>query len=52
MTAAIGVAVGLGSLGLALLGAVLTLMILAVLGPVESWMTGSEQSQSRNRSDN
>jgi len=38
MTSAIGVAVGLGSLGLALLGAVLTLIILAVLGPLESRM--------------
>jgi putative Mg2+ transporter-C (MgtC) family protein len=36
MTAAIGVAVGLGSLGLALLGAVLTLIILAVIRPLES----------------
>jgi putative Mg2+ transporter-C (MgtC) family protein len=36
MTAAIGVAVGLGSLGLALLGSVLTLIILALMGRLES----------------
>ena len=35
MTAAIGVAVGLGSLGVALLSTVLTLMILAVVGSLE-----------------
>jgi putative Mg2+ transporter-C (MgtC) family protein len=42
MTAAIGVAVGLGSLGIALLGAVLTLIILAVFGALESRFTKSE----------
>jgi putative Mg2+ transporter-C (MgtC) family protein len=36
MTAAVGVAVGLGSLGLALPGAVLTLIILALIAPLES----------------
>ena len=36
MTAAIGVAVGLGSLGLALIGTVFTLIILALAGLVES----------------
>jgi putative Mg2+ transporter-C (MgtC) family protein len=35
MTAAVGVAVGLGSLGIALLGAVLTLIVLAVIGALE-----------------
>lgn len=34
MTAAIGAAVGLGELGLALLGSVLTVIILALLGQV------------------
>jgi putative Mg2+ transporter-C (MgtC) family protein len=47
MTAAIGVAVGLGSLGLALLGAVLTLIILAVLGPLESRMSKAEKDTSK-----
>lgn len=36
MTAAIGVAVGLGSLGVALLGTTLTLIILRVVGAIES----------------
>lgn len=36
MTAAIGVAVGLGSLGLALIGTVFTLIILALAGLVEA----------------
>jgi len=36
MTAAIGVAVGLGSIGLAAIGAVLTLIVLALAGVVES----------------
>lgn len=36
MTAAIGVAIGLGSIGLAAIGAVLTLIILALEGVVES----------------
>jgi putative Mg2+ transporter-C (MgtC) family protein len=35
MTAAIGVAVGLGSLGVALLSTFLTLIILALAGPLE-----------------
>lgn len=35
MTAAIGVTVGLGSLGLALIGTILALIILAVIGVVE-----------------
>lgn len=35
MTAAIGVAVGLGELGLALLGAILTVVVLALLGQVD-----------------
>jgi putative Mg2+ transporter-C (MgtC) family protein len=44
MTSAIGVAVGLGSLGLALLGAVLTLIILALMGPLESQIKGKQQA--------
>ncbi|HJP90565.1 MAG TPA: MgtC/SapB family protein [Pyrinomonadaceae bacterium] len=36
MTAAIGVAVGLGSLGLALIGTVLTLIVLGLIGAIES----------------
>jgi putative Mg2+ transporter-C (MgtC) family protein len=35
MTAAIGVAIGLGALGLALLGAILTVIVLALLGQVD-----------------
>jgi putative Mg2+ transporter-C (MgtC) family protein len=35
MTATIGVAVGLGALGLALIGTILTLIVLAVVGAVE-----------------
>ena len=38
MTAAIGVAVGLGSLGVALLSTLFTLIILALVGPLESWL--------------
>lgn len=34
MTAAIGVAVGLGTLGLALLAALLTLIVLTIVGPI------------------
>jgi putative Mg2+ transporter-C (MgtC) family protein len=36
MTAAIGVAVGLGSLGVALIGTVLTLIVLGLVGSIES----------------
>ena len=36
MTAAIGVAVGLGSLGLALIGTLLTLIVLGLIGGIES----------------
>ena len=36
ITAAIGVAVGLGSLGLALIGTVLTLVVLGFFGGIES----------------
>lgn len=35
MTSAIGVAVGLGTLGLAMLGAILTVIILALLGQID-----------------
>jgi len=36
MTAAIGIAVGLGTLGLALLAAILTLIVLTFIGPIQS----------------
>jgi putative Mg2+ transporter-C (MgtC) family protein len=36
MTAAIGVAVGLGSLGVALIGATMTLFVLSLIGAIES----------------
>lgn len=42
MTAAIGVAVGLGSIGLAILSAALTLVILAVVGRYESRIAPDE----------
>jgi putative Mg2+ transporter-C (MgtC) family protein len=38
MTAAIGVAVGLGSLGVALLATFMTLIILALSGPLDSFL--------------
>jgi len=38
MTAAVGVTVGLGRLGLAIISVVLSWIILAVLGRMESWM--------------
>jgi putative Mg2+ transporter-C (MgtC) family protein len=38
MTAAIGVAVGLGSLGVALIGTVFTLIILALVAHFENWV--------------
>ena len=41
-SAAIGVAVGLGGLGLALVATVLTLVVLAILGRVEAWFFGNE----------
>jgi putative Mg2+ transporter-C (MgtC) family protein len=47
MTAAIGVAVGLGSLGLALLGAILTLIVLALIGALESRFLNAEQPRPR-----
>jgi putative Mg2+ transporter-C (MgtC) family protein len=37
MTAAIGLAVGIGSLGVALLSTLSTLIILALVGPLETW---------------
>lgn len=43
ITAAIGVAVGLGQLGLALLGAILTVIFLAVLGQVD-YNSGKKQA--------
>ena len=47
MTAAIGVAVGLGSLGLALLGAILTLIVLTLVGTFESRFVNAEQQKPR-----
>ena len=48
MTAAIGVAVGLGTLGLALLGAILTLIVLMVIGPIEYRMEMKKAAKSQN----
>ena len=48
MTAAIGVAVGLGTLGLALLAAVLTLIVLALMGQIEYRMEIKQAAKSEN----
>ncbi|MGB5856249.1 MAG: MgtC/SapB family protein [Oceanisphaera sp.] len=45
MTAAIGVAVGLGSLGVALLGTLFTIIILALAAPFEMRAEKSKQSE-------
>jgi putative Mg2+ transporter-C (MgtC) family protein len=42
MTAAIGIAVGLGRLGLALMGMILTWLTLAIIGRMEGWLSGSD----------
>ncbi len=48
MTAAIGVAVGLGELGLALLGAILTMIVLAALGQVDYKAAEKQAAESEN----
>lgn len=45
MAAAIGVTVGLGSLGLALLGTILTLIILTALGSIETKFGGDRSGE-------
>jgi len=45
MTAAIGVAVGLGSLGLALIGTFLTLIVLGLIGSIEARAEKRKESQ-------
>jgi len=47
LTAAIGVAVGLGRLGSAVLGVMLTWIILAVVGQIEGMMTGKKNGHDR-----
>jgi putative Mg2+ transporter-C (MgtC) family protein len=47
MTAAIGVAVGLGSLGVALLSTLLTLIVLGVAGTLENRLIKKDQQKSR-----
>jgi uncharacterized membrane protein YhiD involved in acid resistance len=44
VTAAIGVAVGLGSLGLALIGTALTLLVLGVVGAIEARIEKRQQN--------
>ena len=46
MTAAIGVAVGLGTLGLALLAAILTVIVLALIGQVEYKIEKKQEAKS------
>ncbi len=48
MTAAIGVAVGLGEIGLALLGAILTVIVLAILGQVDHKAEEKQSAESEN----
>jgi putative Mg2+ transporter-C (MgtC) family protein len=48
MTAAIGVAVGLGTLGLALLAAILTVIVLALLGQVDYKAEKKQEAKSEN----
>jgi putative Mg2+ transporter-C (MgtC) family protein len=48
MTAAIGVTIGLGALGLALLGTVLTLVILTLAGRMENYIDKGEPSNNEN----
>jgi putative Mg2+ transporter-C (MgtC) family protein len=45
MTAAIGVAIGLGSLGVALIGTGATFIVLSLLGVVESRLEKREKNQ-------
>lgn len=48
MTAAIGVAVGLGEIGLALLGTILTVIVLAILGQVDYKAEKKQSAESEN----
>jgi putative Mg2+ transporter-C (MgtC) family protein len=41
MTAAVGIAAGLGRLGLALVSTILTWMTLSLIGKIENWMNQS-----------
>lgn len=45
MTAAIGVAVGLGSLGVALIGTAVTVIVLSVIGAVEARLEKDEKTE-------
>jgi putative Mg2+ transporter-C (MgtC) family protein len=47
MTAAIGVAVGLGSLGVALLATLMALIILALSGPLDSFFDRPDQEKTK-----
>jgi putative Mg2+ transporter-C (MgtC) family protein len=49
MTAAVGVAVGLGSLGVALLSTLMTLVILALAGPLEHKINKQRASKDKGR---
>lgn len=43
MTAAVGIAAGLGRLGLAFVSTVLTWITLSIIGKIESWMNGERK---------
>jgi putative Mg2+ transporter-C (MgtC) family protein len=49
MTAAIGVAVGLGSLGIALLSTLLTLIILGSVGTIEYWIGKGRAAKAKDK---
>jgi putative Mg2+ transporter-C (MgtC) family protein len=49
MTAAVGVAVGLGSLGVALLSTFLTVIVLTVVGSLEYWIDKGQAAQAEDR---
>ena len=51
MTAAIGVSVGLGSLGVAMLSALFTLIILALAGPLEHRAEKGRADETKERDD-
>jgi putative Mg2+ transporter-C (MgtC) family protein len=51
MTAAIGVAIGLGSLGVAMLSTLLTLIILALAAPLEHRIEGKRKAKDENPAD-
>lgn len=48
MTAAIGVAIGLGEIGLALLGTILTVIVLAIIGQVDYKAEKKQAAESEN----